>query len=307
MAYSMGSRASLTDSAQNLEVGPGPYMAGAMLRQQREALGLDLTDVAATLRIKPAYLEALEAGRPDELPGAVYAIGFIRAYADHLGLSTGQMLRLFKQQSTLFAAKPALAFPIALGARSMPSGGMLLVALILAVCGYGGWFYVSTGDGPRPERVAQIPLELLPYREPSRTPPAVSRPAEEAQAAPRSQAVPSGGSERPAAAGAAMAAVPAATDPAPSPPGEVVIRATADSWIQIRDARQSVLLTRVLKAGESCRAPARPGLSMRTGNAGGLEITVDGVPAPPIGGRGMVRRDVALDGRALLAGSAVRN
>ncbi len=117
----------------------------------------------------------------------------------------------------------------------------------------------------------------------------------------------SGSGGRPSAAGSAMAAVPAATDPAPNSPGEVVIRATADSWIQIRDARQSVLLTRVLKAGESCRAPARPGLSMRTGNAGGLEITVDGVPAPPIGGRGMVRRNVALDGHALLAGSAVRN
>ena len=320
MAFSMGSKPSLTDSARYLGAGPGPYLAGAMLRQQRETLGLDLADVAAALRIKPAYLMALEAGRADELPGAVYAIGFIRAYADHLGLDNREMLRLFKQQSTLLAAKPDLAFPILLGERSMSGAGMLLVALILAICAYGGWFYLSTGDGPRPQRVAEVPLELLAYREPSRTPPAVSRPVD-TRAAPRSTAAPSDGSEhfgpaeagsgsgggRPAAAGSAMAAVPAATDPAPSPPGEVVIRATADSWIQIRDARQSVLLTRVLKAGESCRAPARPGLSMRTGNAGGLEITVDGVPAPPIGRRGMVRRDVALDGRALLAGSAVRN
>jgi cytoskeleton protein RodZ len=289
----------------------GSRSAGDELRQRREALGLDLAEVAATLRIKPAYLVALEAGRPNELPGAVYAIGFIRAYADHLGLDSGEMLRLFKQQSALFTAKPDLAFPIQLGERSMP-GGMLLVALILAVCGYGGWFYLSTGDGPRPERVAQIPLELLPYREAFRAPPPVSQPMVEAQAAPRSPAVPTEGSEHsgsggPSAAGSAMAAVPAATDPAPNSPGEVVIRATADSWIQIRDARQSVLLTRVLKAGESCRAPDRPGLSMRTGNAGGLEITVNGVPAPPIGGRGMVRRNVALDGHALLAGSAVRN
>ena len=290
----------------------GSRSAGDELRQRREALGLDLAEVAATLRIKPAYLVALEAGRPNELPGAVYAIGFIRAYADHLGLDSGEMLRLFKQQSALFTAKPDLAFPIQLGERSMP-GGMLLVALILAVCGYGGWFYLSTGDGPRPERVAQIPLELLPYREAFRAPPPVSQPMVEAQAAPRSPAVPSEGSEHsgsgggPSATGSAMAAVPAATDPAQNSPGEVVIRATADSWIQIRDARQSVLLTRVLKAGESCRAPDRPGLSMRTGNAGGLEITVNGVPAPPIGGRGMVRRNVALDGHALLAGSAVRN
>jgi len=171
---------------------------------------------------------------------------------------------------------------------------------------------IADSDGPRPERVAQIPLELLPYREAFRAPPPVSQPMVEAQAAPRSPAVPTEGSEHsgsggPSAAGSAFAAVPAATDPAPNSPGEVVIRATADSWIQIRDARQSVLLTRVLKAGESCRAPDRPGLSMRTGNAGGLEITVDGVPAPPIGGRGMVRRNVALDGHALLAGSAVRN
>jgi cytoskeleton protein RodZ len=307
MAFSMGSKPYSTDSA------------GAMLRRQREALRLDIADVAVALRIKPAYLAALEAGRLEALPGPVYAIGFMRAYADYLGLDSGEMLRLFKQQSSLLAAKPDLAFPIQLGESSISGGGMLLVALILAICAYGAWFYVSTGEGPRPQRVAEVPLELLPYREPFRSPPAVSRPVE-AQAAAQSQAVPSEGSGHsspiqagsssggsPVAAGSAMAAVPAATDPAPNSPGEVVIRATADSWIQIRDARQSVLLTRVLKAGESCRAPARPGLSMRTGNAGGLEITVDGVPAPPIGGRGMVRRNVALDGHALLAGSAVRN
>jgi cytoskeleton protein RodZ len=313
MAFSLRSKRSVVDSARCLEAAPGPLLAGAMLRQQRETLALDLADVAAVLRIKPAYLAALEAGRPDELPGAVYAIGFIRAYADHLGLDGGEMLRLFRQGSTLLGAKPDLAFPIRLGDRSAPGGGMLLVVLILAICAYGGWFYLATGEGPRRERVAEIPLELLPYAERYRAPQAVSRPvgspAAPSQGRERSGPIDvgSGSDGRPSAAGSAMAAVPAAPDPAPNPPGEVVIRATADSWIQIRDARQSVLLTRVLKAGESCRAPARPGLSMRTGNAGGLEITVDGVPAPPIGARGMVRRNVALDGRALLTGNAVRN
>ena len=293
--------------------------AGGELRQRREALGLDLAGVAAALRIKPPYLMALEAGHPEQLPGAVYAIGFMRAYADYLGLDGGEVLRRFKHESTLLAAKPDLVFPIRLGERSMPGGGIFLAALILAVCGYGGWFYLSTGQGPRPERVAEIPLELLPYREPLRTAPAVSQPLE-AQAAPRSPAATLEGSGHsgPTDAGSGsgggtglasstVAAAPAAIDPAPNSPGEVVIRATADSWIQIRDARQGVLLTRVLKAGESCRAPDRPGLSMRTGNAGGLEITVNGVPAPPIGRKGMVRRNVALDGHALLAGSAVRN
>jgi cytoskeleton protein RodZ len=46
---------------------------------------------------------------------------------------------------------------------------------------------------------------------------------------------------------------------------------------------------------------------MRTGNAGGLEITVDGNPAPSIGRAGAVRRNVALDPQALMAGTAVRD
>src|ERR1700745_3323443 len=81
----------------------GPRSAGDELRQRREELGLDLAEVAATLRTKPAYLVALEAGRPHELPGAVYAIGFIRAYADHLGLDSGEMVLRFKKHSMLLA------------------------------------------------------------------------------------------------------------------------------------------------------------------------------------------------------------
>ena len=68
-----------------------------------------------------------------------------------------------------------------------------------------------------------------------------------------------------------------------------------------------MLVTRLLKAGESYAVPDRPGLAMRTGNAGGLAIIVDGNPAPPIGPMGGVRRNVALDPQALMAGTAVRD
>jgi cytoskeleton protein RodZ len=44
---------------------------------------------------------------------------------------------------------------------------------------------------------------------------------------------------------------------------------------------------------------------MRTGNAGALEIAIDGKPVPPIGGIGMLRRDVALDPTELAGGTAV--
>src|SRR5438445_1339992 len=100
----------------------GPRSAGDLLRQQREALGLDLDDVAAALKIKPGYLAALEAGRPDLLPGPVYAIGFVRAYGDHLGLDGNEILRRFKAESALLDATPALAFPLPLRAPRLPAG-----------------------------------------------------------------------------------------------------------------------------------------------------------------------------------------
>src|SRR6516164_100531 len=139
----------------------GPRSAGDVLRQQREALGLDLDDVAAALRIKPDYLAALDAGCPDLLPGPTYAIGFVRAYSDHLGLDGTEILRRFKAESAGLDAKPDLAFPMPLGERSIPGKAMLLVALILVLCGYGTWYYLSTAEHSRPERVAELPIGLL--------------------------------------------------------------------------------------------------------------------------------------------------
>jgi cytoskeleton protein RodZ len=78
-----------------------------------------------------------------------------------------------------------------------------------------------------------------------------------------------------------------------------------DTWIKIVDARGRTVFNRVLTAGESYAVPEEPGLSMITGNAGGMDIVVDGVPVPPLGEPGKVRRDVALDPEKLKAGTAI--
>ena len=70
--------------------------------------------------------------------------------------------------------KPDLAFPMPLGERSVPGGAMLLVALILALCGYGTWYYVSTSERSRPVRVIEVPPELAAAA--SRASPEASRP-----------------------------------------------------------------------------------------------------------------------------------
>jgi cytoskeleton protein RodZ len=66
-----------------------PAALGERLREARLARGESLADAAAVLRIRPAFLEALESGDHSCLPGDAYASGFLRCYAGHLGLRAG--------------------------------------------------------------------------------------------------------------------------------------------------------------------------------------------------------------------------
>ena len=65
---------------------------GERLRQAREARGLTLQEAAGEVRVVVPYLEALESGDEARLPSAVQARGFLRLYADFLGLSTEEMV-----------------------------------------------------------------------------------------------------------------------------------------------------------------------------------------------------------------------
>ena len=361
---------------------PGPRPVGEMLRERREELHLDIDDIGEVLRIKPAFLAALEQSRPQDLPGPTYVIGFVRAYARHLGLDHDWVLERYKAESTGVRARPDLTLPVPLGERSVPGGPILLVALILAICGYGTWYYLSTGERARPERVAALPpaLQMQPEQA-AATPDAdaagsASKPVADlaASANPANPRLSSGllpGSAgatagepvaTPSAAGPATAAPgpgssvpaqpPAATAKAsapsqtakvtpqtpttttqagtatPAPPqtamaapqgpaaptgdsgnaaaGRIEIRAVADCWVQVRAPDQSIVFSRVLKAGETYRVPARSGLVMRTGNAGALAIAVDGKTVPSLGPVGTLRRNVVLDPAALLGGTAVQ-
>ena len=361
---------------------PGPRPVGEMLRERREELHLDIDDIGEVLRIKPAFLAALEQSRPQDLPGPTYVIGFVRAYARHLGLDHDWVLERYKAESTGVRARPDLTLPVPLGERSVPGGPILLVALILAICGYGTWYYLSTGERARPERVAALPpaLQMQPEQA-AATPDAdaagsaskpvadlaasanpanprlssgllpgsagatAGEPVATPSAAGPATATPGPGSSVPAQPPAATAKAsapsqtamvtpqtPTATTQAgtatPAPPqtamaapqgpaaptgdsgnaaaGRIEIRAVADCWVQVRAPDQSIVFSRVLKAGETYRVPARSGLVMRTGNAGALAIAVDGKTVPSLGPVGTLRRNVVLDPAALLGGTAVQ-
>ena len=89
-----------------------------------------------------------------------------------------------------------------------------------------------------------------------------------------------------------------------TPDTRIVLRATLDCWVQVRDSSGTLLLTRVLRPGDSYNVPNQPGLTLLAGNAGGLEVLVDGLPIPRLGPVGAVRRDVPLEPGRLRNGTA---
>jgi cytoskeleton protein RodZ len=102
---------------------------------------------------------------------------------------------------------------------------------------------------------------------------------------------------------AAPAAPPAPSDRALGDVGKgrVVVTALAESWVQVRDAAGSIVFMKIMKPGESYHAPNRRGLLLTTGNAGSIEIKVDGRAVASLGQVGRVRRDLPIDPEALLA------
>ncbi|RIV29332.1 helix-turn-helix domain-containing protein [Alicyclobacillaceae bacterium I2511] len=73
---------------------------GQELRAQRERLGMTLGDVEKQTKIRSHYLEALELGNWSVLPGVVYARGFVRSYAECLGLDGGQLIAEYVDKAT---------------------------------------------------------------------------------------------------------------------------------------------------------------------------------------------------------------
>jgi cytoskeleton protein RodZ len=153
--------ASVQDGPRLAEASDRPGAGvGAVLRGARLNRGEDLSEVAAALRIRLPYLEALEDGRIADLPGVTYGIGFVRAYSGYLGLDTAEIVARFKDEARGVNTHTQLQFPEPLPGNRVPGAALLLIVLLLAGGVYGGWLYASSEDRTLVELVESVPERL---------------------------------------------------------------------------------------------------------------------------------------------------
>jgi cytoskeletal protein RodZ len=146
-----------TDSQVERGSSPG---VGALLHASRLRCGEELRDVAQVLRIRYVHLEAIEAGRFADLPGPAYAVGFVRAYAKHLGLDADEVVKRFRSETTDIGEAPELSFPVPVPEGGIPGGAVLFVGVVIAVLAYGGWYVSSAKEGFFTELVSPLPDRL---------------------------------------------------------------------------------------------------------------------------------------------------
>ncbi len=315
-------------SEENAETGSA---IGAALQSRRESQGLTLEGVAAQLRIRAVFLQAIEAGRIAELPGAAYALGFVRSYADFLGFDGAAMAAEYRRELNRVGRRFPLAWPKRQkDHRPFPGLSALLVILALAGGGYAAWQYRDRAEPPMAS-VPPVPAEIAAAAKPDPAPPPAPVPAPVSATVDVAPASPSAPAEPmaldlPAAPAALAAAAPEAdftgTDadavgdagrsiesvPAQSSQPEAAdpvvprlrLRAALDSWIEIRDPSGAIILQKLLRASEVYDPDPAAGWVLDTGNAGGLVIEIDGTALPALGAVGIIRRNIPLDPERLL-------
>lgn len=148
---------STTDTAEDSDRSP---QVGALLRASRERVGEDLREVSDDLCIRFLYLEAIEECRYDDLPGDTYAIGFIRSYAEHLGLDGEEVIRRYRMERASNKRVSDLSFPTPVQESGVPKGAIVLVGVVLAVLVYGGWYATTTDDTILSDLISPVPERL---------------------------------------------------------------------------------------------------------------------------------------------------
>lgn len=234
---------------------------GEKLRLEREMRGVSLREIADGTKISVRFLQALEEGRIDILPGGLFPRAFVKQYATFLGLDADKLMTDYTSAHGEPPPERRPTMPVE-NRRPLVTPGQALLAfaalvvVVLALRRTGG----EPDRRPRADATA---------------PPVVAAPA----VLPTDRVYPS----------------PTALPAAASPRDGLVLSLTAqqECWVEVRADGETVI-NRVLAEGETQTLEARGEIVLSVGNAGGLRVRVNDRPALPLGRSGEVRKNIVI-------------
>ena len=133
---------------------------GQDLKNARLRRGEEIAEIATVLKIRKDHLQSLEESNFDQLPGRAYTIGFVRAYAQYLGLHAGECVERLKAEiAGRSEAREPVITPAPREGRLPPGGIVLAVFLAVAVM-YAGYYVVVAIGRARTPPVTPVPARL---------------------------------------------------------------------------------------------------------------------------------------------------
>lgn len=254
-------------------------MVGYTLRQERERQNLSIEDIEQGTSIRALYIEAIENGEYNKLPGTVYTKGFIKNYAKFLGLDADDMVKKFmedvaelsganqpiveenaeqtsekkSESKTVKQDKKPLGYSIQESNR--PSSGLLIIAAVVLIAVLAGtaWSWLSNSDGD----VAKVD-----------TPVEQTQPATPEETADNPEPV-------------------AESNPVPADSVQVQARFNDRCWALVT-IDGAVVYEGVLDGGQTLSWEGKENINVRLGNAGAVEFFQNGKSLGVLGGVGDV-------------------
>ncbi|OJU09573.1 MAG: hypothetical protein BGN85_13040 [Alphaproteobacteria bacterium 64-11] len=305
---------------------------GQDLRAARLRRGDEIAAVSRALKIRKDHLEALEEDRPEDLPGRTYALGFVRSYAQYLGLDANELTERYKHDMTGRTEDSVQPIaPIHQDDRRLPQGWIIVGAILVLLLGYGAWHLLSgRGDNgqavpPAPALSPAKPSTPKPIVVPMQnTVPSSAAGATQDESLPSTEAMPApaAGPQTPAtrisspmpshpqvdtgiepdATSSGPAVAPAAgqvygqqnADP------RVILRALGPTRVTVRGPGGMLFINRDLEPGDVYRVPNLTGLSLAVADAGAVEVDLDGEALGRAGRPAQVVGQMSLEPQSLM-------
>ncbi|MDE6571168.1 MAG: DUF4115 domain-containing protein [Alphaproteobacteria bacterium] len=259
--------------------------AAEMLRNARTTgrRKREIPTIAKQLCIREEFLEALESGNYHQIPELVYVLGFARNYAMELGLNPEEIVTKIKREMGLLpdvhAAGDKNDEETVAPAGAVKRGGFWARMLQF---GRKYWMWLTAGLVALVILVVGLTLALRPAAE-TDTPVVVDTPVMAVSEPAYKLAVRERfGTENRESA-------------------DVILQAAQESWVKIEDGRGNTVFSRVLVPGDVYYVPAGDKYKGTFGNAGGIDVWVDGKLGPKLGADHTRKSGVSMAPASLMA------